>query len=109
MKPHLEARIYYKNRLICAGYNSYKNSSKLQRQYGGALRPFVHAELDAIREALYHIGVDKLQYCELRVERFKANGTLGLAKPCECCQRAIEAFRIKRVYYTTEQGWEKLV
>lgn len=108
MKPKLEARVYRKGRLICAGYNSYEKSSKLQRKYGGWKRPFVHAELDAIREAIYHVGIEALPYCELRVERFKADGSLGLAKPCECCQRALEAFKFRAVYYTTEKGWERL-
>ena len=52
MKPKLEARVYRKGRLICVGVNSYTNSTKLQRRYGGEKRPFVHAELDAIREAI---------------------------------------------------------
>jgi len=108
MKPRLEARVYYKGHLICAGYNSYTNSSKLQRRFGGDKRPFVHAELDAIREAIYHVGIDSLAQCELYIERYKADGTLGLAKPCECCQRALEMFKFKRVYYTTERGWERL-
>lgn len=108
MKPKLEARVYRKGRLICVGVNSYTNSTKLQRRYGGEKRPFVHAELDAIREAIYHVGLNALSACDLYVERIKADGSLGLAKPCECCQRALEAFRFKAVYYTTEKGWERL-
>lgn len=108
MKPKLEARVYRKGRLICAGYNSYTKSSKLQRLYGGFKKPYVHAELDAIRNALYHVGMAGLASCELWIERYRADGTLGLARPCECCRRALEAFEFKSVYYTTENGWEKL-
>lgn len=109
MKPKLEARVYLKGKLICVGRNSYTSSTKLQRRFGGGLKPFVHAELDAIREALYKLkDLTKLNDCELWVERVRGDGKLGLAKPCDCCQAALRVFTFKRVYYTTESGWKAL-
>lgn len=30
----------------------------------------------------------------------KGNGELAMARPCECCQGILRAFRVKKVYYT---------
>jgi len=32
----------------------------------------------------------------------------GMSKPCEGCARAIAQFGIKKVYYTTEEGFDYL-
>lgn len=110
MKPRLEARVYYKSRLICSGVNSYVKSSALQRRYGKEKQPFVHAELDAIREACYHIGVHRLSQCELHIERRTAAGQLVMARPCDACKRALEAFRFKEVWFTDSNGqWQRFM
>lgn len=42
------------------------------------------------------------------VARVKADGTLGLARPCEDCMRLIRSRGIRTVYYTNETGsWER--
>lgn len=69
---------------------------------------FLHAETDAIRRALQK-GVD-LSQCSLYVCRIKfweINRKLkvlgfGNAKPCEGCQKAIENFEFKNVFYTID-------
>jgi hypothetical protein len=30
----------------------------------------------------------------------RGSGELAMARPCECCQSVIKAFRVKKVYYT---------
>jgi len=68
---------------------------------------FLHAEIAAIKKALRFYSVDMLRGTTLIVCRVKKNG-LGNSKPCIGCQRAIAEFGIKKVIYTTEDGWETL-
>jgi deoxycytidylate deaminase len=70
---------------------------------------FLHAEVDAIKNALRLISVDQLSKSELYVVRVKRvegkkGWFKGLAKPCEGCQRAIETFNLKAVHYTTDEN-----
>jgi len=105
VKQRLEARVYYKNRLICTGYNSYTKSSRLQRLYGARhYKPYVHAELDAIREACYHIGIERLSRCTLMIERIRPDGSFGMARPCSSCADALRAFVFKEVWFTNAAG-----
>ena len=60
----------------------------------------LHAEVDAIKEALRYLEVDDLKKATLYVARAKADGSPGLAKPCEGCARCIAAFGIREVYWT---------
>lgn len=33
----------------------------------------------------------------------RGTGELAMARPCECCQAVLKAFRVKKVYYTISQ------
>ena len=43
----------------------------------------------------------------LTVERYNADGSPALAKPCTVCQEGIKAFGVKIVEYTSSEGWVK--
>lgn len=101
------AAIVRNNTIISVGMNSMK-SHPLQAKY--AKNPhavFLHAEIDAIKNALREINVDEfyktdLYICRVKKEKpFTKKYISGLAKPCCGCERAIIAFGIKRVIYTT--------
>lgn len=92
--------IAQKNRPVSIGYNSMvKTDPKLESPF-----KFRHAESHAI------IGTpaNLLSGSTLYVARIGARGRLLLAKPCEYCQRLIDESNIKRVFYSTEDGWQKL-
>lgn len=92
--------IAQKNRPVALGFNSMnKTDPKTQSKYN-----FRHAESHAI------IGTPEnlLTNSSLYVARIGARGRLLLAKPCEYCQRLIDESKIKRVYYSTEDGWVEL-
>lgn len=99
----IAAGIVYKGDIISIGVNSYK-SDPLQARYSKNEHAiFLHAEISAIKKALKVIPSKELSKCELHVVRRKVtNGVFsdGLAKPCVGCQRAIDTYNIKRVYYT---------
>jgi tRNA(Arg) A34 adenosine deaminase TadA len=99
----LAACIVKSNRILSFGQNSRK-THPLQAKY--AKNPeaiFLHAEIDAIKNALRDIKVDDLKNTTLYVVRTKKNGEEGMSKPCKGCMQAVEAFGISRVVYTTEK------
>ena len=67
---------------------------------------YLHAEVDAIRNALRLITQAQLSKCDLYVVRVKRpnersrNWIHGLAKPCPGCQKIIKTFEIQRVFWT---------
>jgi len=108
-RVRMAAGIVYKKHLIATGVNSYKTHPIMIEENG--YRPgqiFLHAEVDAIRNALRLITQDQLTKCELHVVRVKrpragSNQWIqGLAKPCPGCQRTIANFGIEKVFWTKD-------
>ena len=71
---------------------------------------FMHAEVDAIRNALRLITPAQLAHCELHIVRVKRphsgskNWVHGLAKPCAGCARMIASFGIETVSWTEDES-----
>ena len=105
----IAACIVIKNRVISIGVNSYK-SSPFQKKYGTNSQSIcIHAEVDAIKKALKRVGVEDLKRSTMYIScvkkeivDYKCNEIQGLVKPCVGCTRAIVAFGIKKVFYTTD-------
>jgi deoxycytidylate deaminase len=95
------------------GFNSQKTHPLAKRFQKNKDAITLHAEIDCIRECLRHER--DLSRATLYVGRLKydhaQHGELiwGMAKPCKGCMQAIEAFNIKRVVYSTDDGFEELV
>jgi tRNA(Arg) A34 adenosine deaminase TadA len=103
----LAAAIVDKGQIVSLGQSSYKTSPFQKKYAADEHKIFLHAEIAAIKKALRFYSVDMLRGTTLIVCRVKKNG-LGNSKPCIGCQRAIAEFGIKKVIYTTEDGWETL-
>jgi deoxycytidylate deaminase len=43
----------------------------------------------------------------MKVERYGKDGRMRMAFPCESCQAAIKSAGVKRVMFTTEDGWKQ--
>ena len=104
----ISACIVLKNNLISYGFNQRK-THPFQAQYAkNDDSIFLHAETDAIKNALKRISTDELSRCTLYIARAKhisnrsAAWIRGLACPCEGCMRAIVQFNIKKVVYTVD-------
>lgn len=106
-KFKLAAGVVYKKHLVATGINSYK-THPLQAKYGGEHKIHLHAEVDAIKNALRLLSVDDLRHCTLYVLRVKrpSIGSSGWvyanAKPCQGCARCIADFNLKAVHWTEE-------
>jgi tRNA(Arg) A34 adenosine deaminase TadA len=92
--------ILYKKQLLSVGKNSRK-THPLSVKFNGETKPCLHSELQAIISAINQHGVEILKRCDLYNLRITNSGKIGLAKPCPGCQKAIDSFGIRRVYYTT--------
>ena len=104
----LASAVVMRNKIISVGVNRNK-SHPFQKKFGkNESAIFWHAEVDAIKTALKELDVDDLAKCDLYIARVKKpkpktkEWVWGLAKPCCGCQRAIEAFGIRNVVYTTD-------
>lgn len=93
------AAIYVGNRLVAVGVNQMK-THPMQARFGiNEEAVYLHAEIDAIKNALKRISLDDLQTATLYVAKSK-NGKSKNSKPCEGCQKAIMHFGIPHVHWT---------
>ena len=102
------AVLVIKKRVISFGVNKRKTHPFQKAHAKNKDAIDLHAENDAIVNALRHFDVDELKRATLYVARVKkptarSQFTWGLAKPCSGCQKAIAAMGIKRVFYTTDE------
>lgn len=107
-RVRMSAGIIYKKHIISTGVNQYKTHPIMMGKGYREGQIFLHAEVDAIRNALKLINLEQLKSCELRIVRikrpYKGSKTWihGLAKPCPGCQRVIAGFGISNVKWTTD-------
>ena len=91
--------------LIGVGSNSYKKTHPLQKFFaervGKPQNIYIHAEILAMIRAS---GSPLKQMYTLTVGRWD-NSTPQDAKPCEICVEAAIFFGIKKINYTTKNGW----
>lgn len=104
----LTSAIVYKNSIISFGANSYKTDPFQARWSKNDHAIHLHAEVNAIKNAIKRGGVDILKKSTLYIARVRSiNGTgyeKAMAKPCIGCRRCIAEFGIKNVVYTTNEG-----
>lgn len=97
------------HRIISSGYNSIDRHSPIQAQLDNKYFPGSnslgpkHAESDALLP-FYKRHID-LSDCTLYVYRACRSGGIGMARPCDRCMQLIKACGIKRIKYTTDDGF----
>jgi len=103
----IAAAVVRKGKVISYGYN-HKKTHPFQAQFcKNKHAVFFHAEVHAIKNALKSVDVDDMSKCELYIVRAKRNKSnrkwiTGLSKPCIGCQKCIDLFELKNVYYSEE-------
>ena len=103
------AIVVMKHRIISSGCNSMK-THPLQKQYNKYRFKedsvhACHAELVALLP-LIRDNVD-LADASIYVYREHKNGTPGCARPCKSCMELIKDVGIKRIFYTTDDGYAR--
>ena len=113
-RSRLAAMLVYKNDVIAVGYNKKKTHPLAQRFQKHEEAIYLHAEIDCIKNALRIVEPEILQKCTMYVLRMKRPDrnpktfVRAMSKPCCGCHHAIEQFGIKKVYYTTDEGFDIL-
>jgi tRNA(Arg) A34 adenosine deaminase TadA len=90
------ALIIYRGKIVGKGFNTYINSN-----YNCKQKISLHAEVSAINDALKKMHVNDLKNCELIIIRVNNAGLFVNSKPCCNCQKFINQFPIRRVYYSS--------
>ena len=103
----IAAAVVRRGKVISYGYNHKKTHPFQTRFCKNPHAIFFHAEVHAIKNALKSIDVEDLSKCELYIVRAKRNSTnrkwiTGMSKPCSGCQKCIDLFDLKSVYYSIE-------
>lgn len=96
-----------RHRIISSGCNSKTKCHPLQakldtEKYGVECPGKCHAEVSALLP-LIRDGVD-LTRASIYVFRQHKNGVNALARPCSSCMKVIKSLKIRRIYYTVEDG-----
>jgi deoxycytidylate deaminase len=86
------------NSLIGLGFNQNKTHTKSTNEFRT-----LHAEVSAIVNANEEDLYGSVAY----VYRETKSGALGLSKPCAACENMLRSFGIKKVYYTSPEGYKE--
>jgi len=108
-KIKIGAVIISKKNLISVASNMRK-SHPLQKQLNkfrfsptDTSKDYIHAELSAIIKANTKNLADSIMY----IYREDRNGNLAMCRPCPACMKEIQKVGIKKIYYTTRNGFCK--
>lgn len=93
--------IMKKKKIISFGWNNAWKTDRIAAKFSHRFN-CIHSELMAIRNFPYRIN----ELCNFTLVnvRLRKTGTVALSKPCECCERMLDAFNVHEVYYTTNNG-----
>lgn len=95
-RAKMGAVIVKSGRVLSTGINNIRYSKHNKRTWAS-----VHAEEQAIVSLLKQPeGIKQLAGSTLYISRVMKDGSTGLAKPCEDCQKLIDAVGIKKVVHT---------
>jgi deoxycytidylate deaminase len=102
--PHYKvgACIVYKGRVLSVGFNQILKNHPLTRMFNE--HQSIHAEVSSI------IRLKKkkiLKECKMVVYREYANGELAMSRPCPTCIKILKFFGIKKIIYTTIDGYSQ--
>ena len=104
----IAAAVVRRGKVISYGYNHKKSHPFQNRFCKNRHAVFFHAEVHAIKNALKSVDVEDLSKCELYIVRAKRDRDnkkwiTGLSKPCSGCQKCIDSFGLKDIYYSKEK------
>ena len=106
--------VYYKGALLAKGHNTDK-TCPLQKKYnryrfkGMNTLDKGHAEIMALKKIRW-LDIDFSQV-EVYTYRELKDGKISMSRPCESCMAFIKELKIKKIFYTTADGFaeERLI
>lgn len=108
--PMIGACAVYKGSIVATAANSNK-TSPLQAKYNvyrfNADTPDkCHCETTLIQKLRWKFG-DSLDWTKVHIYLYREykNGSLGPSRPCPSCMAMLKDLGIKKLYYTTEDGY----
>ena len=101
------AIVVNKHRVVSSGCNSFTKRHRLQVKYNRERfdEPSdgcVHAEMSAL---IPLVNKEDLSRASIYVYRQLKDGSLGMCRPCKACMALIKNLGIRKVYYTTYDGY----
>jgi deoxycytidylate deaminase len=102
------AVLYYKHKVVGSGANSNTATDIIQAKldkenYGCECPGKLHAESSVLIPFIKR-GID-ISGSELFIYRERKDGSLGMARPCQSCMKLIKQCGIKKIYYSTYDGY----
>ena len=108
--PMIGACAIYKGTIVASAWNTNK-TSPLQARYNvyrfNADTPDkAHAEVSLIQRLRWKFG-DSLDWTKVHIYLYREykDGRLGPSRPCPSCMALLRELGIKKIYYTTEDGY----
>lgn len=98
------AVLVYKNRIIGSGNNRYKSHPLALKWGKNSQSIFIHAELDAILNAVRENNDINWKKTTLYVCRITKAGIRAMTKPCQGCSAAIAHFGIGNIVYSADEN-----
>lgn len=106
-RARVASALAHKGKVIAYGFNQYRTAWMQRKFKKHPEANHVHAEVDAIRNALKIYGPGIVAKSTLYVARAKiidGVAVLGNARPCCGCESCINWHGISRVWYSTDSG-----
>lgn len=108
--PMIGACAEYKGSIVAMAWNTNK-TSPLQARYNiyrfNANTPDkVHAEISLVQKLRWKFG-DSIDWSKVHIYLYREykNGNLGPSRPCPSCMALMRELGIKKICYTTEDGY----
>lgn len=105
----LGAAVFDKHGVLIASNVNQNKTHYLQKYYNEEMPfnriPYLHAEIAALLKARWVVGEKGLKNCTVYVARKLNCDGWGLARPCRACRAAMVDMGIKKIVYTTEDGY----
>lgn len=108
-KQHIGCVVVYKKHIISVGFNSNK-THPIQKLYNkerfleDTTPHSLHAEITAL---LFLKDNKDIKWSDVEIYTYRENkhGELRLSRPCKSCMALIRELGIKKIHYTTNDGY----
>lgn len=106
-RVHIGAVVVHKHKIISKGCNSGRRTHKIQaelnkKRFSEDSSGMLHAEVAALLPVVNKVD---LTGATIYVYRENMLGDIAMCRPCNGCMSFIRACGIKKIYYTTQDGY----